>query len=121
MKLHLKRDQAKKLMGGVKFEISARVELDDEEKDIDKRYKAYKEVLHWKEKKIPFTERVIMFKTTIESFTAGQTYKCDSINEIIEYEEAISEACKNFYLYLGAMKQFGGEEIISYPEALETE
>lgn len=121
MKLHLKRDQAKKLMGGVKFEISARIELNDEEKDLVKRYKAYKEVLHWKEKKIPFTGKTIMFKINIDSFTEGQTYKCDSINEIVEYEEAIKEACKNFYIYLEAMKRFGGEEVISYPEALEKE
>lgn len=121
MKLHLKRDQAKKLLGGVKFEISARVQLDDEEQSLVKRYKAHKEVLHRKEKKIPFTEKTITFETTIQSFTAGQTYKCDSIYEIIEYEEAIKEACEKFYIFLGTMKRFGGEEVISYPEALETE
>jgi len=44
MKLFINRDQAKGLLGGVKFQLSARTELTKEEADLVKKYKADKEV-----------------------------------------------------------------------------
>jgi len=39
MKLAIVRDQAKKLLGGVNFELRARVELTAEEAELVKKYK----------------------------------------------------------------------------------
>ena len=45
MKLHLTKNQSKKLLGGVKFEVKAKVELTDEERELVRRYKLEDEVL----------------------------------------------------------------------------
>lgn len=42
MKLIIKRDQDKGLLGGISFILKARVELTPEESDLIKRYKAHK-------------------------------------------------------------------------------
>lgn len=114
MKLFLKKDQAKGLLGGVKFELTARAELTNEEGELVKKYKAGKEVLLKKDVKIPFTGRAIVLNLTIDSLIVGQTFKCKDIAEIIEYEKNIKESCGFFKSYLEIMKNFGGEEVIEY-------
>jgi len=114
MRLSIRKDQAKGLLGGVKFELSARVELTAEELELVKRYKADKEVLLQKEIKIPLTGRAITLSLTIGSLTAGQAFKCNDIAEILEYEKSLKESCENFKNYIEVMKHFGGEETIEY-------
>ena len=114
MKLFLTRDQAKGLLGGVKFELSARVELTPDEADLVKRYKTDKEVLVQKEVKIPFTGKMLKFGLTIGSLTSGENFKCGDIGEILETEKNVKEACEAFKNYLEVMKNFGGQEIIEY-------
>jgi hypothetical protein len=114
MKLFITRDQAKGLLGGVKFELSARVELTPEEADLVKRYKADKEVLVQKEVNIPFTGRTLNLGLTIGSLTSGQTFKCADIGEILETEKNVKEACEAFKNYLEVMKNFGGQEVVEY-------
>lgn len=114
MKLFLSRDQAKGFLGGVKFELSARVELTPEESELIKRYKADKEVLVQREVKVPFTGKSFNFGLTIGSLTSGQSFKCGDIAEILETEKNVKEACESFRNYLVVMKHFGGEEIIAY-------
>lgn len=45
MKLFITRDQAKGLLGGTKFELTARVELGSEESGLVSKYKADKAAL----------------------------------------------------------------------------
>jgi len=114
MKLFIKRDQAKALLGGVKFELAARVELTNEEAELVKKYKAEKEILLKKEIKIPFTGRSIALNIMIGSLTAGQTFTCNDIAEILEYEKDIKESCQAFKAYIEVMRGFGGQEVIEY-------
>ena len=114
MKLYITRDQAKRLLGGVKFELRARTELTNEEAELIIKYKADKEVLLHKEVKIPLTGRSIILNLTIGSLMNGQTFKCNDIAEILEYEKNIKESCEAFKNYLEVMKNFGGEEVIEY-------
>lgn len=114
MKLFITRDQSKGMMGGVKFELSARVQLTNEEAELIKKYKADKEVLMKKEIKIPFTGRAFNLDITIGSLSNGQAFKVNDIGEILETENLIKESCENFKKYLMAMKSFGGEEVIQY-------
>ncbi len=114
MKLLIVKDQAKKMLGGVSFELKARVELTNDEAELIKKYKADKEGLLQKEVKIPFTGKSIVLNITIGSLIGGQTFKCNDIAEILEYEQNIKEACENFKNYLEVMKDFGGEEVIEY-------
>jgi hypothetical protein len=114
MKLLLLRDQAKGLLGGVKFELRARVELDKEEAGMIKKYKADKEILLQKEIKIPFTGKSIALNITIDGLVSGQTFKCKDIADILEYERNVREACEAFKSYIEVMGNFGGEEVIEY-------
>ena len=114
MKLFITRDQAKGLLGGVKFELKARTELTNDEADLVRKYKAEKEVLLQKDIKIPLTGRAITLNLTIGSLMSGQTFKCKDIAEILEYEKNVKESCEAFKNYLEVMKNFGGEEVIEF-------
>lgn len=114
MRLFITRDQAKGMFGGVKFELQAKVETTKEESELISRYKADKEVLLKKEVKIPFTGRAIVLDITIGSLIGGQTFKCNDISEILEYEKNVKESCEAFKNYITVMKHFGGQEAIEY-------
>lgn len=91
MKLYILRDQAKGLMGGVKFELKARAELTQEESGLVKNYKADKEVLLKKEIKIPLMSKAFVLNLTIGNLISGQTFKCNDIGEVIAYEESVKK------------------------------
>lgn len=114
MKLYITRDQAKGLLGGTKFELSAKVELTSEESALVSKYKADKEILLQKEIKIPFTSKSLVLDINIGGLMVGQTFKCKDIADILEYEKNVKEACGIFKNYLEVMKNFGGQEVIEY-------
>lgn len=114
MKLFIIRDQAKGLLGGVKFDLRVKVELTRAEAELVKRYKAEKEVLVQKKIDIPLTGRALKLNLTIQSLTSGESFKCADISEILEMEENVKQACELFKSYLEVMNSFGGEEIIEY-------
>jgi hypothetical protein len=111
MKLFITRDQAAGLLGGVRFELRARIELTQEEAELVNKYKANKEVLLQKEIKIPFTTKAVLLDIKIGGLMEGQTFKC---KDILEYEKNVKEASETFKNYLEVMKNFGGEEVIEY-------
>ncbi len=114
MKLFITRDQSKGLLGGTKFELSAKVELTNDEANLVKKYKADKEVLLKKEIKIPFTGRALELDIKIENLVTGQTFKCADVGDILETEKNVKEAAENFKKYIEVMKNFGGQEVIEY-------
>ena len=114
MKLYISKKQASGMLGGIKFELSARADLTPEESGLVNKYKAHKEVLLKKEIKIPLTGRALVINLTIGSLTTGQTFKCDDIGEVLEYEKNVKESCEAFKNYLAVMKNFGGEEVFEY-------
>ena len=114
MKLYITRDQAKGVLGKVKFILKARVELTDEEAALLKKYKAKNEILLQKELNIPFLKKKYVLLLKIGSFIVGEEFKCKDIADILQYEENIKEACKTFKNYIEVMKSFGGEELIEF-------
>lgn len=114
MRLILNRDQAEKMLGGMSFELRAKVELTEHESSLVQKYKAHKEILMKKEVKIPFTGRSLVLNITIGSLIGGQTFKCNDIGEILEYEINVKESCEAFKNYLQVMENFGGQEVIEY-------
>lgn len=130
MELILKREQAGKMLGGVKFLLTARVQLKSEDQDVIKKYKAEKFVLHRRQPSLKRQALGIIDPTnvvggkvldklfsniTIGSLTSGVSFKCNDLGDILDHEEKIKEACKCFYTYLVCLQNFGGEERISYP------
>ncbi len=114
MKLFITKNQSKKMMGGISFELSARTELTSDEMNLVKTYKADKEVLMRKEIKIPLTGRSIELLISINSLINGQSFKCNDIVEILEYEKNVKESCQYFKNYIEVMRSFGGEEVIDF-------
>jgi hypothetical protein len=114
MKLYITRDQAKGLLGGVKFELKAKVVLTPEEEELIRKYKAHNEVLIEREVKIPLTNKVLVLGININGLVNGQTFKCKDIAEILETEKNVKDACAAFKNYIETMKRFGGEEVIEY-------
>lgn len=110
MQLEIVKDQSKKMLGGISFELSAKVNLSDEEAALVKKYKADKEILLQKEIKIPLTGRSIALNITIGSLSNGQSFKCNDIGEILEYEKNVKQSCDSFKNYIEVMKDFGGKE-----------
>lgn len=115
MKLIIKRDQKVDtgIFGGHKgmtFLLSCRVELTPEEETLVKKYKAEYHPLTFitdrDGNKIP--------KDTISSLMRGVTEEVKDITILLNNEESIKDACKNFKTLLEVMATFGGEEVIEF-------
>jgi hypothetical protein len=101
-------------MGGISFELSAKVELTSEESELIKKYKVERESLLKKEVRIPLTGKSIVLSLTVGDLVSGQSFKCNDIAEIIETENNIKESCGVFKNYLEVMRHFGGQEVIQF-------
>jgi len=105
VKLIIKRDQDRGFMGGMSFILEARVELTPSEQELVKKYKAHKQVLISKGDKYAYT---------IDSLINGLREKCKDVSIMLENEEVIKDACKNFKTLLMVMASFGGEEVLEF-------
>jgi len=114
MKLKISRNQAKGMLGNVKFEVSAKVELTEDEKKLIDKYKVWGEPLIIK----GYTPIPVLgnrpYGVTIKNLADGHTYKCSSISEILDYEKMIKDSCGSLKVYIETMKNFGGEETVDY-------
>jgi len=115
MKLIIKRDQKAQtgLLGGHKgmtFLLTTRIELTPEEEQLVKRYKAEFHPLTFttdrEGRQIP--------KDTVSSLMRGNTEEMNDISILLNNEQVIKDACKNFRTLLDVMATFGGEEIIEF-------
>jgi hypothetical protein len=112
MKLIVKRDQRAQtgLFGGHKgmsFLLSSRIELTQEEKALISKYKLENHPLTYTTQegtKIP--------KDTVSSLMQGITEDMKDITILLNNEEVVKNACKDFKLLLDVMSTFGGEEVI---------
>jgi hypothetical protein len=102
------------MFGGVKFVLEAQVTLTPIESELINKYKVHDEVLTEKHIKIPFTDRALVIRLTIGSLVAGQTFKCNDIGEILNYEEEIKSSCGKLRNVIEVMRTFGGEEVIEF-------
>ena len=105
MKLVIKRDQDKGLLGGIRFVLHLKVQLTPQEEELIKKYKAHKEILATKGE---------YGAITIGNLVDGISQKCKDVTTLIGNEEIIKEACGTFKTYLGVMASFGGQEVIEY-------
>ena len=112
MKLHITKDQSKGMLGGVSFQLEAKVELTQKEAELVKKYKADKESLIQKE--ITVFGKTLAFDLKIENLVRGETFRCRDISDILETEASVKEACARFKSYIEAMGSFGGRETSEY-------
>jgi hypothetical protein len=62
----------------------------------------------------------LVLDLTIGSLVNGQTFKCNDIGEVLEYEQNVRLSCEAFKNYLTVMHGFGGEEVVNYGEESST-
>ena len=115
MKLIIKRDQKAQtgIFGGHKgmtFLLSCRVELTPEEKALIAKYKAEHHPLTFTTDR----EGRQLVKDTINSLMLGTNEEVKDISVLLNNEEIVKGACKNFKTLLDVMATFGGQEVIEY-------
>jgi hypothetical protein len=104
MKLIIKRDQDKGLLGGISFVLEARVVLTPQEEDLVKKYKAHREVLYHRGDR----------SCTINDLLNGVREKCKDIEVLLNNEEVYKASCKTFKTLLQVMASFGGEQVVEF-------
>ena len=113
MQLILTKDQSKGLLGNVKFEVKAQVQLTDQEQELIQHYKLQNEILL--SKKLiniwgqPTDEDV---NVTVSNLLNGEVYKCKDLGEVIAYSDNLVTACETLKAYLEVANDFGGETVI---------
>ena len=112
MKLIIKRAQAeqKGFFGGhkgMKFLLTCRVALDNEEEALIERYKVQDYPLTWMEVR---GERVPGL--LIGELVRGTNYEVNDVTTLLNNEDVIRDACKDFKALLEIMRSFGGEEVV---------
>lgn len=113
MKLLLTKNQSKGMMGGVSFEVVAKVKLGDSEQNLIKNYKLDNEILFQKKMVNIWgqpTDQLIDVR--VKHLLSGQSYKCKRLDEVIGYSESLKSACATLKSYLEVASNFGGEEVI---------
>mgnify|MGYP003975939715 CR=1 FL=1 len=115
MKLTIKRDQAdvKGVFGGhkgMKFLLSYRVELRQEEQELITKYKAEHHPLTF----TTTSDGDQMTKDTISSLMQGVTEEMKDITILLNNEDIIKRACEDFKTLLTVMATFGGEDVIEF-------
>ena len=115
MKLYIKRDQKVQtgIFGGHKgmtFLLSCRVELTPDEQALVTKYKAEMHVLTYADD--PKAGRIP--KDTASSLMRGTTEEVKDITVLLNNEEIIKGACRNFKTLLDVMASFGGEEVVEF-------
>lgn len=126
MKLLVRRDQKKGLLGGkIIFTLDAQAELTPEEQENVKKYKMGKTLLYQKHEladpgsgMLGLASR-LAFKAlnttiTVDSLVNGKHLECKDIVEMCALEEQLKEASHMFKTVLEAAARFGGEEIVEF-------
>ena len=112
MKLKVTRNQVdmKGLFGGhkgVRFSITAKVELSDEEKQLIAHYKMGDQVVaDWEPAQ---DNKTFEAPITIQSLLSGRTIESESLSKLQGLEEQIIEGCKTIKGYLEIARSFGSE------------
>lgn len=115
MKLIIKRNQQanKGIFGGHKgmtFLLSYRVELSPEEEALVEKYKVEDYTLTYTTSR----DGIQLPKNTVRRLMQGVSEDVKDITILLNNEEVIKDACKNFKTLLEVMATFGGEEVIEF-------
>jgi len=71
------------------------------------KYKVHDHVLTWRE-----TDKGKIPGVTVQNLVGGYNVELDDVATLLNNEEVIKEACKDFKNLLMVMASFGGEEVV---------
>lgn len=122
MELLLTRDQKSGLMGGIKFQLTAKAQLTPEEAEAVKKYKMNDTILYEKASERPdpnsfmslAAHRLSVPRVDVGDLIRGKTIEAKDILEIIDAEQQLKVAGKNFHMMLMAAATFGGETVHTF-------
>jgi len=89
------------------FSLYCKVEISPEEQELIDKYKVNDYVLTWRE-----GDKGRIPGITVYSLVCGDTTEIQDVATLLNNEDVIKEACKNFKNLLLIMASFGGEEVI---------
>jgi hypothetical protein len=111
LKLILTNDQSKGMIGGVSFEVTARIEPSSQEAELVKHCKLDNEILFRKQIVSVWgqpTDRLIDVR--VRQLVVGQACRRKSLDEVIGYSNSLKSACQTLKVYLGIASHFGGSK-----------
>ena len=114
MRLSIAKGEAKGLLGGTNFTISAKVKLTDEEFSLIKRFKLEKEPIVVGESKSILSGALKENPIVIGDFVNGVSFKCKSVNDIINWEINIRDSCQTLGNYFKTLKEFDGDIVVEF-------
>lgn len=106
MLLQINKDQAEKFFGGVKFSISFRALLTNDERSLIDKYKIADTILMQAKKKLIVEYEI---KITIDNLIRGHKFVADSIDILHDYESEIIVACRRLISLIDELRKFGGD------------
>ena len=115
MKLIINKNQSKGMMGGVSFEVSAKLELSDEERKLIEHYKLENYIL-FERKMVNIWGKATddLVSVFVKDLLKGPYYKCKNLDEVRGYSESLKTASETLKSYLEVARNFGGEEVLEY-------
>ena len=123
MKLVLRRDQRKGILGKMIFSLSVRAQISPEEQEAIQKYKLGDTILYDKKPIVDpgsgllgatsrLAHRAMTISVSVNDLTRGKQIECKDIVEMLAVEDQLRETGKTFNEVLRAASKFGGEEVI---------
>ena len=123
MKLILRREQRKGMLGKMIFALSVRADISPEDVQAIQQYKLGGAILY---EDRPLADRgkgllglasrmvhhMTNMSVSVHDLTYGKVIECKDVVEMLAVEEQLREAAKTFSNILNAAKHFGGDEVI---------
>lgn len=124
MELLLTREQAGGMLGGIKFQLTARAKLTEQESAAVKKYKMGETVLYEKQGERPdpgsfmslARHRFMVPRIQVRDLVDGKTIEAKDILEILDAEEQLTDAATAFHKMLRAAASFGGETVLTFTD-----
>lgn len=110
MQLRITKGQSKGMLGGVTFEVKAKVHLTPEEQKLVDHYNLSSEVLIRRKLTIFGIETDQTVEVTVRSLLQGDAFKAKNLGEVQAYSDAVKNACERLKTHLEVARNFGGEE-----------
>ncbi len=112
MKLHIKRDQSKGMLGGTSFEYFVKIDLSQAELASVQKYKADREVIFVKE--VAVLGQKMEFKITIADLINGKSFKSKNLYELLTLEDTLKATCASLKEATVALAKIGTEEVFEF-------
>lgn len=125
MELLITREQKEGMMGGITFQLAARVDLTEEEAEAVAKYKLLNLVVYEKPRDSPDKDSfwsVMWYRLRVErihvgDLVHGSMVESDNVLEIVQIEEQLKAAAKTLHDVLKASVGYVGETALTFDTA----